>query len=73
MNRLYCLHGWRGPDTGACIAMLATPIHADRRTLGVLAVDCVNPDASRLFADDLHPVMIVATLTGQALLLQRSV
>nr|WP_318290161.1 hypothetical protein [Paraburkholderia sp. BL8N3] len=53
--------------------MLATPIHADRRTLGVLAVDCVNPGASRLFADDLHLVMIVATLLVQALLLQRSV
>ena len=57
---------------GACIAMLATPIHADRRSLGVLAVDCVNPDASRLFADDLHLMKIVATLMGQALLLQRS-
>ncbi|PQV44029.1 hypothetical protein B0G83_12945 [Paraburkholderia sp. BL21I4N1] len=49
---------------GACIAMLATPIHTDRRTLGVLAVDCVNPGASRLFVDDLHLVMIVATLMG---------
>ncbi|HYS66437.1 MAG TPA: nif-specific transcriptional activator NifA [Paraburkholderia sp.] len=58
---------------GVCIAMLATPIYADRRTLGVLAVDCVNPDASRLFADDLHLMKIVATLMGQALLLQRSV
>ncbi|WP_239499212.1 MULTISPECIES: hypothetical protein [Paraburkholderia] len=53
--------------------MLATHFHAHWRTLGVLAVDCVNPGASRLFADDLHLVMIVATPMGQALLLQRSV
>ncbi|WP_454731004.1 MULTISPECIES: nif-specific transcriptional activator NifA [Cupriavidus] len=58
---------------GACIAMLAMPIQADRRMLGVLAVDCLNPGGLRAFTDDLHLMKIVATLMGQALLLHRSV
>ncbi|WP_454720205.1 MULTISPECIES: nif-specific transcriptional activator NifA [Cupriavidus] len=58
---------------GACIAMLAMPIQADRRMLGVLAVDCLNPGGLRTFTDDLHLMKIVATLMGQALLLHRSV
>jgi len=58
---------------GTAVAMLATPIRADRRTVGVLAVDCLNPDESRMFADDLRVLKMVATLMGQALLLQRSV
>ncbi|TXT35483.1 MAG: Nif-specific regulatory protein [Comamonadaceae bacterium] len=32
---------------GVSVAMLVTPIHSDRRTVGVLAVDCVNPDLRR--------------------------
>jgi Nif-specific regulatory protein len=29
---------------GVGVAMLVTPIRADRHTVGVLAVDCLNPD-----------------------------
>jgi Nif-specific regulatory protein len=53
--------------------MLVTPIRADRRTVGVLAVDCLNPDERRVFSDDLQLLKMVATLMGQALLLHRSV
>ncbi|WP_309376298.1 nif-specific transcriptional activator NifA [Rhodoferax sp.] len=55
------------------IAMLVTPISADRRTVGVLAVDCLNPDERRSFSNDLQLLKMVATLMGQALLLHRSV
>jgi len=55
------------------IAMLVTPINADRRTVGVLAVDCLNPDERRSFSNDLQLLKMVATLMGQALLLHRSV
>jgi len=58
---------------GVSVAMLVTPIRADRRTVGVLAVDCLNPDERRGFADDLQLLKMVATLMGQALLLNRSV
>lgn len=58
---------------GTTVAMLATPIRADRRTVGVLAIDCLNPGERRVFANDLHLLKMVATLMGQALLLQRSV
>jgi len=58
---------------GAHVAMLATPIRADRRTLGVLAIDCLNPGGKRRFAEDLHLMKIIATLMGQSLLLHRSV
>jgi len=59
------------PDTP--IAMLVTPISADRRTVGVLAVDALNPDEHRSFSNDLRLLKMVATLMGQALLLHRSV
>jgi len=55
------------------ISMLVTPISADRRTVGVLAVDCPNPDEARSFSNDLRLLKMVATLMGQALLLHRSV
>ena len=58
---------------GVGVAMLVTPIRADRRTVGVLAVDCLNPDERRGFSDDLQLLKMVATLMGQALLLNRSV
>ncbi len=58
---------------GVPVAMLATPIRGDRRTLGVLVVDCLNPEQRRSFSEDLHLMKMVATLMGQALLLQRSV
>ncbi len=58
---------------GTSIAMLATPIRADRRTVGVLAVDCLNPGERRVFADDLRLLKMVATLMGQTVLLHRGV
>jgi len=58
---------------GVPVAMLATPIRADRRTVGVLAVDCLNPGERRSFGDDVKLLKMVATLMGQALLLHRSV
>jgi Nif-specific regulatory protein len=61
----------QSPDVA--ISMLVTPIRADRRTVGVLAIDCLNPGERRGFADDLQLLKMVATLMGQALLLHRSV
>ncbi len=58
---------------GVAVAMLVTPIRADRRTVGVLMVDCLNPDEGRGFSNDLQVLKMVATLMGQALLLHRSV
>ena len=58
---------------GACVAMLATPIRADRRTVGVLAVDYLNPHTRSHFGDELQLLKMVSTLMGQALLLHRSV
>lgn len=58
---------------GVPVAMLVTPIRADRRTVGVLAVDCLNPDEGRGFSNDLQVLKMVSTLMGQALLLHRSV
>ncbi len=55
------------------IAMLVTPIRADRHTVGVLVVKCLNPDEQRSFSSDLQVLKMVATLMGQALLLHRSV
>lgn len=55
------------------VAMLATPIRTDHRTLGVLVIDCINADEHRVFADDLRLLRMVATLMGQSLLLHRSV
>ncbi|MFP5474470.1 MAG: nif-specific transcriptional activator NifA [Gammaproteobacteria bacterium] len=62
-----------GGDGLDSIAMLAMPIRADRRTLGVVAMQCVNNGGTRVFAEDLQLLRMVATLMGQALLLQRSV
>jgi Nif-specific regulatory protein len=58
---------------GVTVAMLVTPIRADRHTIGVLAVDCLNPDEKRGFSNDLQLLKMVSTLMGQALLLHRSV
>jgi Nif-specific regulatory protein len=58
---------------GISVAMLVTPIRADRHTVGVLAIDCLNPGERRGFSDDLLLLKMVATLMGQALLLNRSV
>ena len=65
--------GGADQSPGVSVAMLAMPIRADRRTVGVLAVDCLNPGERRVFADDLRLLKMVATLMGQAWLLHRSV
>jgi Nif-specific regulatory protein len=65
--------GGADQSPGVPVAMLVTPIRADRRTVGVLAVDCLNPGERRGFSDDLQLLKMVATLMGQALLLHRSV
>ena len=58
---------------GVPVALLVTPISAERRTVGLLVVDCFNPDGARRFTGDLHLLKMIATLMGQALLLHRSV
>ena len=58
---------------GTAVAMLVTPILADRKTLGVLTVDCLNPGLQRVFGEEMQLLKMVATLMGQALLLHRSV
>ncbi len=65
--------GGADQSPGVPVAMLVTPIRADRRSVGVLAVDCLNPGERRGFSDDLQLLKMVATLMGQALLLHRSV
>lgn len=65
--------GGADQSPGIPVAMLAMPIRADQRTLGVLVVDCLNPEERRVFAEDLRLLKMVATLMGQALLLHRSV
>jgi len=58
---------------GVPVALLVTPLSAERRTVGLLVVDCFNPGEGRQFTGDLHLLKMVATLMGQALLLHRSV
>jgi len=65
--------GGADQSPGVAVAMLVTPIRADRKTLGVLAIDCLNPGEKRGFSNDLQMLKMVATLMGQTLLLNRSV
>ena len=65
--------GGADQSPGIAVAMLVTPIRADRKTMGVLAIDCLNPGEKRGFSNDLQMLKMVATLMGQALLLNRSV
>jgi Nif-specific regulatory protein len=55
------------------VAMLITPISAERRIVGLVVVDCLNPEEGRRFAGDLQLLKMVATLMGQALLLHHHV
>jgi len=61
------------PDPNIPLAMLVTPISAERRIVGVLVIDCLNPDEHRKFTNDLQLLKMVATLMGQALLLHHHV
>jgi Nif-specific regulatory protein len=65
--------GGADQSPGVAVAMLVTPIRADRHTVGVLAIDCLNPDESRGFTNDLQVLKMVATLMGQSILLRGSV
>ncbi len=55
------------------IAYIATPIKADRRTLGVLTMDRSVTTRSGVFDEDLRLLSMVASLMGQNLLLHRGV
>jgi Nif-specific regulatory protein len=59
------------PDTP--IAMLFTPISAEHHIVGLLVIDCLNPDERRQFTRDLQLLKMVATLMGQSLLLHHHV
>ena len=65
--------GGADQSPGVTVAMLVTPIRAERKTIGVLAIDCLNPGEKRGFSNDLQLLKMVATLMGQTLLLNRSV
>ncbi len=65
--------GGADQSPGVPVAMLVTPIRVDRKSIGVLAVDCLNPGEKRAFSNDLQLLKMVVTLMGQALLLHRSV
>jgi Nif-specific regulatory protein len=65
--------GARDQTPDQCIAYIATPIKADRRTLGVLTMDRVVGDRSGVFDEDLRLLTMVASLMGQNLLLHRGV
>ncbi len=55
------------------VAMIFTPISAERHILGLLVIDCLNPDEQRNFCNDLQLLKMVATLMGQSLLLNHQV
>ena len=55
------------------VSMLFTPISAERRIVGLLVFDCLNPGEGRKFSNELQLLKMVATLMGQALLLHRHV
>jgi len=55
------------------VSMLLTPISAERRIVGLLVFDCINPNELRTFSNDLQLLKMIATLMGQALLLHRHV
>jgi len=60
-------------DGDVPISMLFTPISAERRIVGLLVFDCLNPAEGRKFSNELQLLKMVATLLGQALLLHRHV
>ncbi len=69
LNRL----GGNDAPSDIPVAMTFTPIYAERRIVGLLVIDCLNPDGARRFANDLQLLKMVATLMGQALLLHHHV
>ncbi|MBK9441380.1 MAG: nif-specific transcriptional activator NifA [Comamonadaceae bacterium] len=60
-------------DQDVPVSMLFTPISAERRIVGLLVFDCLNPGEGRQFSNELQLLKMVATLMGQALLLHRHV
>ena len=51
--------GGADQSPGVTVAMMVTPIRADRHTVGVLAVDCLNPEEKRGFSNDLQLLKMV--------------
>jgi Nif-specific regulatory protein len=60
-------------DAEVPVSMLFTPISAERRIVGLLVFDCLNPAEGRKFSNELQLLKMVATLMGQALLLHHHV
>ena len=60
-------------DEDVPVSMLFTPISAERRIVGLLVFDCLNPGEGRKFSNELQLLKMVATLMGQALLLHHHV
>ncbi len=60
-------------DQDVPVSMLFTPISAERRIVGLLVFDCLNPGEGRQFSNELQLLKMVATLMGQALLLHRHI
>lgn len=65
--------GGADPNPDSPVAMLFTPISAERRIVGLLVIDCLNPGEGRKFTNELQLLKMVATLMGQALLLHHHV
>lgn len=65
--------GGANQDEGVPVSMLFTPISAERRIVGLLVFDCLNPGEGRKFSNELQLLKMVATLMGQALLLHHHV
>jgi Nif-specific regulatory protein len=55
------------------IGMVFTPISAEHHIVGLLVIDSINPDEGRTLTSNLQLLKMVATLMGQALLLNRHV
>ena len=60
-------------DDDTPVALMVTPISAERRIIGLLVIDCLNPELRRKFTHDLQLLRMIATLMGQALQLNRHV
>jgi Nif-specific regulatory protein len=65
--------GGAGLEGDVPVSMLFTPISAERRIVGLLVFDCLNPQEGRQFSNELQLLKMVATLMGQALLLHHHV
>ncbi len=65
--------GGLDPRSEVPVAMIFTPISAERRIVGLLVIDCFNPNQERQFTGDMQLLKMAATLMGQAVLLHHHV